>query len=289
MDNVCRSFTSHGRDFQQNLVIPILRGDSTWVRNGEYTPVGRSREHASPVDFFRLLRSAMLDESIVMVPARGVATTADDLLEESLSVKVESYRPTLFVENARDDEADVNSNSDDGNNDEDNGNVRIVEVEVHRQDEDFSEQEFMDLLDFDETEMAYSNGDGGEAAATPAEPVASTSHVADTAPTTSTGEDDSSFPWSAQRIDEMLQDVIGSVREPAENTTSGSAETTAIPAEPSSDAASTLHGAGTASTSTDDGPARELIETSINPISWARRLPRSHSAARGTKAGVGQA
>ena len=172
MDKACRSFAAHGKNFQEKLVIPVLRGDPTWVKNGEYTPVGRSREHASPVDFFRLLRSAMLDESIVIVPARGVPTTSDELLEESLSVKVESYRPTLFVENAEEDESNIGNDDDDDDNDSGcggGGDFHIIE-----QEEEEAPQQEIDIV----LAAALSSGVIESSAR---EPVASTSNAADTA------------------------------------------------------------------------------------------------------------
>lgn len=98
----CRNST----DLWEQLVRHVIEGDTSWLTPYEYTPLSNEdNEYYAPIDFFTVLKMAMLDEGIVLPPElrtneeydqRGVPRTADDLYRESMIIKSEAFRPTLF-------------------------------------------------------------------------------------------------------------------------------------------------------------------------------------------------
>nr|BDT63148.1 MAG: wsv037-like protein [Sicyonia whispovirus] len=108
LDRICRDRKRHGTlHWYVDLLDPVLLGTREWVAEGEYSPEG-GPDHASPVDFYTLLKNAMVDEGVVKSPAemsgRRATDRADtslgsaaDLFRESRDVACESFRPPLFV------------------------------------------------------------------------------------------------------------------------------------------------------------------------------------------------
>ena len=83
----------------KQITFNILKlGTEDWVKPGEYTPasVGIS-DDASPVDFYRKLKRAMLLEKVVPIPPPDSSIREpDDLLIEATSTSCEGFRPLLF-------------------------------------------------------------------------------------------------------------------------------------------------------------------------------------------------
>ena len=90
------------KDLYNNLVRRVMAGSESWLTDRDYTSIDREDDALSPADFFSVLKMVMIDEGIVMSPkpgsgdSRKVPDTGYDIYEESMSIKCEAFRTTMF-------------------------------------------------------------------------------------------------------------------------------------------------------------------------------------------------
>nr|BDT63180.1 MAG: wsv037-like protein [Hemigrapsus takanoi nimavirus]GBG35373.1 wsv037-like protein [Hemigrapsus takanoi nimavirus] len=90
------------KDLYNNLVRRVMAGSESWLTDRDYTSIDREDDALSPVDFFSVLKVAIINEGIVMSPkpgsgdSRKVPDSGDDIYEESMAVKCEAFRARMF-------------------------------------------------------------------------------------------------------------------------------------------------------------------------------------------------
>ena len=103
LDDICRDRKKYKSvEWEKYVIKPIKLGTKDWVKPGEYTPASASiLDDASPVDFYRKLKSSMLLENVIPIPppVDGYISSVrkpDDLLTEAKNTSCEGFRPLLF-------------------------------------------------------------------------------------------------------------------------------------------------------------------------------------------------
>ena len=97
-----QSVETDKKDLYNNLVRRVMAGSESWMTDRDYTSIDKEDDALSPVDFFSLLKMAMIDEGIVMSPKpssgdnRKVPDTGYDIYEESMAIKCEVFRSKMF-------------------------------------------------------------------------------------------------------------------------------------------------------------------------------------------------
>ena len=90
------------KDLYNNLVRRVMAGSESWLTDRDYTSIDREDDALSPVDFFSMLKMAIINEGIVMSPKPGsgdrrkVPGTGYEIYEESMSIKCEAFRTTML-------------------------------------------------------------------------------------------------------------------------------------------------------------------------------------------------
>ena len=86
------------KDLYNNLVRRVMAGSEGWLTDRDYTRIDRKDDALSPVDFFSVLKMALIDEGIVMSPKSGDdrKVTDRDIYDESMAIKCEAFRAKMF-------------------------------------------------------------------------------------------------------------------------------------------------------------------------------------------------
>lgn len=93
------------KDLYNNLVRRVMAGSESWLTDRDYTSIDREDDALSPVDFFSVLKMAIIDEGIVMSPKAGsgdsrkVPDTGYDIYKESMAIKCEAFRARMLKRN----------------------------------------------------------------------------------------------------------------------------------------------------------------------------------------------
>ena len=90
------------KDLYNNLVCRVMAGSESWLTDRDYPKINEEDDALSPVDFFSVLKMAMINEGIVMSPKAGsgdsrrVLDTGYEIYEESMAIKCEAFRDRMF-------------------------------------------------------------------------------------------------------------------------------------------------------------------------------------------------
>lgn len=88
-----QSVETDKKDLFSDLVRRVMAGSKSWLTDRDYTSIDKEDDALSPVDFFSVLKMAMINEGIV---SDGNRKTGYDIYEESLAIRCEVFRGRMF-------------------------------------------------------------------------------------------------------------------------------------------------------------------------------------------------